>query len=62
MLKRFGKALTAREQALRLDPNNALAYAYKGRTLTNLKRYEEALAAYDQALRLDPNLADAYAT
>jgi len=48
------------DQATRLDPNNAFAYANKGVALDNLQRYEEALAACDQAIRLDPNNALAY--
>src|SRR5947209_4757413 len=58
--KRYDEALAAFEQALRLDPNNAIAYSNKGAALNNLKRYNEALAAAEQALRLDPNNAIAY--
>ena len=59
-LKQYEEALTAAEQAIRLDPNYAPAYNNKGGTLVNLKRFEEALAACDQAIRLDPNFALAY--
>ena len=59
-LKRYEEALTAYEQAIGLDPNNALAYSNKGYALLELKRYEEALAACEQAISLDPNLALAY--
>ncbi len=61
-LKRYEEALATYEQAIRLDPNYALAYNSKGSTLVELKRYEEALAACEQAIRLDPNLARAYNT
>jgi tetratricopeptide (TPR) repeat protein len=60
ILQRYEEALTALEQAIRLDPNNALAYLGKGATLDDLKRYEEALAAFEQAIRLDPTDALAY--
>ena len=59
-LKRYDEALAAYEQAIRLDPNYALAYNNTGNALEDLKRYEEALAAYDQAIRLNPNYALAY--
>jgi tetratricopeptide (TPR) repeat protein len=59
-LKRYEEALTAYEQAIRLDPNLAYVYNNKGKTLNELKRYEEALTAYKQAIRLDPNLAYVY--
>src|SRR6266566_7030494 len=59
-LKRYQEALAAFEQAIRLDPNFALAYNNKGNALGNLKRYQEALAAFEQAIRLDHNYANAY--
>jgi tetratricopeptide (TPR) repeat protein len=52
--KRYGEALAAYEQAIRLDPTDALAYRKKGVALEYLQRYEEALAACEQAIRLDP--------
>jgi len=58
--KRYADALTAYEQAIRLDPNDAITYYNKGIALRNLQRYLEALAASEQALRLDPNVADYY--
>ncbi len=59
-LKRYQEALSAYEQAIRLDPNDAYAYRCKGDALYDLKHYQEALAAYEQAIRLDPNFAQAY--
>ena len=62
-LKRYEDALAAYDQAIRLNPNDVLAYfAYvnRGGAFYNLKRYEGALTAYNQAIRLDPNDADAY--
>lgn len=58
--KRYEEALASCEQALRLDPNYALAYYNKGVALRELKRYEDAISAYDQAIRLDPTYAFAY--
>ncbi len=59
-LKSYEEALAAYEQAIRLDPNSAVAYNGKGIALCDLERYEEALAAYEQAIRLDPNNAVTY--
>ena len=59
-LKQYSEALAAYEQAIRLDPNDAVAFATKGYALYELKRFEEALAACEQAIRLDPNYAVAY--
>ena len=59
-LNRYEEALAAYEQAIRLDPNDALAYRGKGDALYYLARLGEALAAYEQAIRLDPNDALAY--
>ncbi|HEY0755438.1 MAG TPA: tetratricopeptide repeat protein [Ktedonobacteraceae bacterium] len=57
---RFTEALAAYEQALGLDPTNALAHINKGVALRRLGRGDEALAAYEQALELDPTDALAY--
>src|SRR5260221_210168 len=59
-LKRYEEAITAYDQAIRLDPNNAVTYYHKANCFQSLKRYEEALTAYDQAIRLNPNDARAY--
>ncbi len=59
-LKRYEEALSAYEQAIRLDPTFGIAYTGKGNVLNTLERYEEALAAYEQAIRLNPNLVGVY--
>src|SRR5581483_2956970 len=59
-LKRYEEAIAAYNQAIRLDPTNALAYHNKGDILDDLKRHEEAITVLDQALRLNPNNADTY--
>jgi len=58
--KRYQEALLAFEQAIQLDPNDAVIYNGKGLALSNLNRYGEALAAYEQAIRLDPNITTPY--
>jgi serine/threonine protein kinase len=56
-LKRYGEALAAYEQALRLDPRFADAYFGKGNALYFLGHYEESLMAFEQAIRLVPRNA-----
>ncbi len=58
--KRYAEALTAYDQAVRIDPTDADFYNGKGLAFYNLQRYLEALAIYDQAIRLEPNNAIAY--
>jgi tetratricopeptide (TPR) repeat protein len=64
------KAVEVLEQAVRLDPNYALAWAGKAhahRSIGNLRRsiqtqeqYQKSIESINRALALDPNLADAH--
>jgi serine/threonine protein kinase len=58
--KRYQEALLAFEQAIQLDPNDAVIYNGKGLALSNLNRYGEALIAYEQAVQLNPGFENAY--
>src|SRR6266566_5274852 len=58
--KRYQEALLAYEQAIQLDPNDAVTYNGKGLALSNLNRYGEALVAYEQAVQLNPGFENAY--
>ncbi len=58
--KRYQEALLAFEQAIQLDPNDAVIYNGKGFALSKLNRYGEAIIAYEQSIRLNPNNADTY--
>jgi len=49
------EALEALNNALRMDPNNAVAYAYRGLTKLALKQDEAAAADFARALEIDPN-------
>ncbi|HWS85187.1 MAG TPA: TIR domain-containing protein [Ktedonobacteraceae bacterium] len=51
-LKRYNEALTAYEQALRLDPSYALAWHGKGFALEKLGRSKEAQQCYEKARQL----------
>ena len=59
-LGRITEALTAYDQALELDPENAMAWNHKGHALNRLGRYQEALAAFDRAVKFDANSAYAW--
>jgi tetratricopeptide (TPR) repeat protein len=54
-LGEYDRALEAYEQGLALEPDNALLWGAKGRTLLSQKRYAEAAAAYNRSLQLDPS-------
>ena len=56
-LQRYEEAVTAIEQAIHLDPDQAQFYFWKSAALRALKRNTEALAAYEQAVRLDSRYA-----
>ncbi|NMF58879.1 protein kinase domain-containing protein [Pseudanabaena yagii] len=49
------EALVKIEEALKLEPNNADAWAAKGFSLAKLDRDNEAIAAYDKALEIKPD-------
>lgn len=58
--KQYSNALTAYEQAIRLDPDDAFVYINKGYTLFHLNQYPEALTTFERAIHLDPNPAIFY--
>ncbi len=57
---RHEEAIAAFDQAIGLNPNDAVAYLYKGLALLALRRGREAIDAFDQAIRLDLTDAVAY--
>jgi len=58
--QRYAEALVAYDRAVALDPDFALAWASKAKTLNALRRYEEALAACETAIVLVPGSAFAW--
>jgi len=56
-LGRHEEAILCYDQALELDPHNAVIWSNKGGSLHSLGRYEEAIRCCDQALELDPGNA-----
>ena len=49
------KALTDANDAVRLDPNDAQAFDYRGNVFNNNDQYDRAIADYNEALRLKPD-------
>jgi tetratricopeptide (TPR) repeat protein len=56
-LEQWQPALDAFREAVRIDPNHALAYAWIGNVLSHLGDHEGALRAYDRAIELKPGIA-----
>lgn len=56
----FGQAIAGFNLVIRLNPNDARAYLFRGNAYGQLKEYQKAIADYTQAIRLNPNYADAY--
>lgn len=52
--KHYPEAITACEQAIRIDPKYASAYFAKGLALISLNLYDEAIVALQQAAKLNP--------
>jgi len=53
-------AIADLDQAIRLDPNNAVFYSNRGNAYSNQEDYQRAIADFDQAIRLNPYVAVFY--
>ena len=58
--RKLEPAAEAYQQAIKLQPNNAKAYAGLGFAYGAMGRYPEAVEAFKQAIRLQPNAPLAY--
>ncbi len=56
----YESAISDFERALRLNPDSAYVYGYRGLAKVELGRSREAIVDFDQALRTDPSLANVY--
>lgn len=52
--ERCKQALASYDQLLKVQPNNHLAWYYRGDALLELKRYSEAIASYKRAVEIEP--------
>ncbi len=52
---KFPEALTSIDQALKLAPNNAIAWERRGMTLEKLSKYKEAYDSYNKAVEIKPD-------
>ena len=59
-LGRYEEAITSYDNALKINPDDHLAWNNRGIALGNLGRHEEAISSYDQALKIKPDDANAY--
>jgi len=59
-MDKYDDAITAYDEAIRLDPNYALTWYNKGNGLKNLGKYDEAIQACNKSIELDPNNAYAW--
>jgi len=57
---KYDEAIQAYDEAIRLDPEMAMAWYNKGNALYVLGKYDEAIQAYDEAIRLDSEFASAW--
>jgi Flp pilus assembly protein TadD len=58
--KNYDGAIASFTEAIRLYPEHALAYAYRGTSYDSKKDYDLAIADCNEALRIDPNCAIGY--
>ena len=56
----YARAIEDHDEALRLDPGNALFYSNRGSAYDELGEYRRAIEDYDEALRINPGYLDAY--
>jgi lipoprotein NlpI len=53
-------AISAFDQAIKLDPKYAPAYFFRGRAYSFLNKQDDAVSNYDQAIQIDPTYTEAY--
>jgi tetratricopeptide (TPR) repeat protein len=58
--KDYDNAISDFTEAIRLDPNLAIAYYKRGWVYGKMKNFDKAISDCNEAIRLDPNYAPAY--
>jgi tetratricopeptide (TPR) repeat protein len=56
----YAEAVASFSRAVKIQPDRAKLWYYRGDALANLGRYREALSSFEQALRLNPNSHEAW--
>jgi len=54
----FDLAIADLNEAIRLNPKDAISYTFRGVAYLMKKNYDRAIADFEAALRIDPNDAD----
>jgi tetratricopeptide (TPR) repeat protein len=57
--KEFDKAIKDYDEAIRLDPKDAMSRYVRGNARKTNKEFDKAIKDYDEALRLNPKYAEA---
>ena len=58
--KNYNQALAELNKAIQIDPRNAEAYYWRGRTLVNLGRLDQGAEDLNRAVQFKPDYAEAY--
>ena len=53
--KKYEKAIEDYDEAIRLNPNDAIAYHNRGNTKGRLEKYEESIKDFDKSIELNPD-------
>lgn len=61
-IKKYDNAISDYCNALKIDPNNELAFYNKGTAWVAVKNYDEAIKAFDMIVNVDSEYADFYYT
>ena len=56
----YDRAIQDYDQAIKLNPSNAIAFSARGVAYGNKGQYDRAIQDHDQAIKLNPNYADAF--
>src|SRR5712691_7888220 len=56
----YERALADYDEAIKLAPHTALAFALRGEVRAKRREYDSAIADYERAIELEPNLASAF--
>jgi tetratricopeptide (TPR) repeat protein len=58
--RQLDRAIQDLDQAIRINPSDALAFGNRGNYYAVKRQYDRAIQDYDQAIRINPNFAKAF--